>query len=198
MEINLFALTGFGNIALKTLLQYKNIDIVTLYTRKETDSFPYYEEEQLDSLAQKNNINVKYIKNDGNWDIDDNVDLNLIVTFHRIFKKSHLDKGTCNINIHPSLLPSYKGPTPTNWIIHNKEKECGISAHFVSEEVDTGDIIYQKSYPVLQKDDASLRKFLALKSENIIHFIILNFPNYNTIETSYEESSYESFYKHKV
>ncbi|WP_373036543.1 formyltransferase family protein [Sulfurimonas sp.] len=198
MKINLFALTGFGNIALKTLLKYKDINIVTLYTRKETDCFPYYDEEQLDSLAQKNNIDVKYIKNDDDWDIKDSVDLNLIVTFHRVFKKSHLDKGTYNINIHPSLLPSYKGPTPTNWIIHNKEKECGISAHFVSEEVDSGDIIYQESFPLLQQDDASLRKFLALKSENIIHFIILNFPDYNTIESIYEQSSYESFYKYKV
>lgn len=198
MKINLFALTGFGNIALKTLLQYKNIDIVALYTRKEANNFPHYEEEQLDSLAEQNNISVKYIQRSGDWNIDDNVDLNLIATFHRVFKASHINRGKYNINIHPSLLPSYKGPTPTNWIIHNKEKECGISAHFINEEVDDGDIIYQESYPVIHKDDASLRKFLAYKTDNLIHFIILNFPDYNIINSAYKKSHYESFYKYTV
>lgn len=193
MKINLFALTGFGNIALKTLLQNKDVEILKLYTRKENDNFPYYEEKQLDNLARQNNIDVKYITNNDEWVIDENADLNLVVTFHRVFKRVHMNKAKKNINIHPSLLPSYKGPTPTNWMIYNREKECGISAHYITEEVDSGEIIYQERYPQEARDDSSLRKNLALKVGNIVQFIILNFPNYDIIKSTYEESYYPRF-----
>lgn len=195
MTINLFALTGFGNNALKTLLKYKNVKIKKIYTRKEKGLFPYYEEEHLDSLALKNNLNIKYIENNNLWTIDDHVDINLIVTFHRIFDLNHLASGRFNINIHPSLLPSYKGPTPTNWMIHNKEKECGLSAHFLTTEIDNGDIIYQEAYPILEYEDNNLREFLASKVSSMINYLINSFPNYNIITTPYKESYYPSYYK---
>ena len=193
MKINLFAFTGFGNVALKTLLTFTNVKIIKLYTRKEKGIYPHYEEQQLDNLAEENNIVVKYIDNLSNWDIDDSADINLVVTFHRIFNQTHLSMAKHNINIHPSLLPSYKGPTPTNWMIHNNEKECGISMHLLNLEIDTGDIIYQKAYPLVQQDDSSLREFLASKVEEPIEYLISNFPNYEPIQSRYTSSVYPSY-----
>ncbi len=47
------------------------------------------------------------------------------------------------INIHPSLLPRYRGPSPTYWILKNKEAETGLTCHYVDQGFDTGEIISQ-------------------------------------------------------
>lgn len=47
------------------------------------------------------------------------------------------------VNLHPSLLPSYRGRAPLNWAILNGERELGLTAHFVDEGIDSGDIIEQ-------------------------------------------------------
>jgi methionyl-tRNA formyltransferase len=49
------------------------------------------------------------------------------------------------INLHPSLLPKYRGRASINWAIINGETEIGLTAHFIDEGVDTGDIITQLS-----------------------------------------------------
>ena len=59
MKINLFAFTGFGNVALKTLLTFTNVKIIKLYTRKEKGIYPHYEEQQLDNLAEENKYSCK-------------------------------------------------------------------------------------------------------------------------------------------
>lgn len=48
------------------------------------------------------------------------------------------------VNIHPSLLPKYRGPNPYSSVIKNGEEETGVTLHFMDEHFDTGDIIYQK------------------------------------------------------
>jgi methionyl-tRNA formyltransferase len=52
------------------------------------------------------------------------------------------------INIHPSLLPKYKGAYSGFAIIENGESQTGITAHFIDEGIDTGDIVYQKVIPL--------------------------------------------------
>lgn len=52
------------------------------------------------------------------------------------------------INVHPSLLPEYRGPNPYSSIILNEEKETGVTLHFMDENFDTGDIIAQKKIAV--------------------------------------------------
>lgn len=56
------------------------------------------------------------------------------------------------INVHPSLLPEYRGPNPYSWTIINDEKETGVTLHFMNENFDTGDIINQKKLAI-SKDD---------------------------------------------
>lgn len=48
------------------------------------------------------------------------------------------------INFHGSLLPKYRGRTPHVWAIINNETETGITAHFIEEGCDVGDIVYQE------------------------------------------------------
>ena len=56
------------------------------------------------------------------------------------------------INIHPSLLPKFKGLNTFSRIIKNKEAKTGCTVHFVNENLDAGKIITQKSF-FLNKDD---------------------------------------------
>jgi methionyl-tRNA formyltransferase len=46
-------------------------------------------------------------------------------------------------NIHPSLLPKYRGPAPTMWMLLNNEAYAGMTLHVIDEGIDTGDIVGQ-------------------------------------------------------
>ena len=81
-------------------------------------------------------------------------------------------------NIHPSLLPHYRGPVPTMWAIENGETEFGITIHKIDKGIDTGSIAYQEKYPIYDDDTGySLyvramdlgAKMLALNFDSLIH-----------------------------
>ncbi len=57
------------------------------------------------------------------------------------------------INLHPSLLPEYRGRAPVNWAIINGETELGLTAHFIDDGVDSGDILVQKKYMLANTED---------------------------------------------
>ena len=52
------------------------------------------------------------------------------------------------LNVHPSMLPKYKGGNPYSRVIMNGETETGVTIHFMDENFDTGDIIAQKAYHI--------------------------------------------------
>lgn len=57
------------------------------------------------------------------------------------------------INIHPSLLPKYRGASPIQWAVANGDTETGVTILYVSEEMDAGDIILQRSVPIDPEDN---------------------------------------------
>jgi methionyl-tRNA formyltransferase len=57
------------------------------------------------------------------------------------------------INLHPSILPRYRGRAPINWAILQGEDRLGITAHFVDEGMDTGDIIEQLEFGLTSDQD---------------------------------------------
>ena len=61
-------------------------------------------------------------------------------------------KGT--VNLHPSLLPQYRGAAPLNWAIINGESKTGITTIFIKKEIDAGNIILQREAPVFPEDTA--------------------------------------------
>ena len=58
------------------------------------------------------------------------------------------------INIHPSLLPKYRGAAPIQWAIANGDRESGVTVMFINEQMDAGDIIAQEKYPIRDEDTA--------------------------------------------
>lgn len=58
------------------------------------------------------------------------------------------------INVHPSLLPKYRGAAPVNWPILLGDKETGVSLAEVTPELDAGDLFFQKRYPIPPASDS--------------------------------------------
>jgi methionyl-tRNA formyltransferase len=49
-----------------------------------------------------------------------------------------------SINVHPSLLPAYRGPYPLRWALANGERRIGVTTHFVDSGIDSGPILLQR------------------------------------------------------
>ena len=90
--------------------------------------------------------------------------------FLRILSNNFIKKFNNKIiNIHPSLLPRYKGLNTHYRAIKNKEKFSGCTVHYVNSKLDSGKIILQKKIKVMRKDnEKSLSKRL-LKVENQLY-----------------------------
>lgn len=76
-------------------------------------------------------------------------DIVLVAGFHRLIPADIIvipKRGM--INFHPSLLPKHRGGTPGRWVIRNGESETGLTAHFVNEQFDRGDIVLQEKLAV--------------------------------------------------
>jgi methionyl-tRNA formyltransferase len=56
------------------------------------------------------------------------------------------------VNIHGGLLPKYRGSNPIQWAILNDERETGVSAHYMTGELDAGDLIAQRRVPLAFED----------------------------------------------
>ncbi len=76
-------------------------------------------------------------------------DMIVVVAFGQLLPKKILDlpAGGC-LNIHPSLLPKYRGAAPIQWTLINGEKETGVTIMLLDEGEDTGDIVLQKSVAI--------------------------------------------------
>lgn len=74
-----------------------------------------------------------------------NYNLFIVASYGKIIPKEIIDTPQYKVlNIHPSLLPKYRGPSPLQEQILNNEKEIGVSIMLIDEQVDHGDIIIQK------------------------------------------------------
>jgi methionyl-tRNA formyltransferase len=73
------------------------------------------------------------------------------------------------INVHPSLLPKYRGPTPIPAAILNRDTETGITIQKLAVEIDAGDILIQEKFPLSLKESAGgLSKIAAEKAAEIL------------------------------
>ena len=73
------------------------------------------------------------------------------------------------LNIHPSLLPKYKGLSTHKKVINNKEKYSGSTVHLVSSKLDSGHIILQKKIKVSKFDNEKTLEKKILKIEHILY-----------------------------
>ena len=73
------------------------------------------------------------------------------------------------LNIHPSLLPKYKGLNTHKRVIKNKEKYSGSTVHLVNAKLDSGKIILQKKIKISKKENEKSLEKKVLKIEHEIY-----------------------------
>jgi len=87
----------------------------------------------------------------------------------RILSKRFIKKLKIKIlNIHPSLLPKYKGINTHERVIKNREKFTGCTVHYVTSKLDSGRIIIQKKLRIYKKDNPKTlsKKILLLEHQS--------------------------------
>ena len=79
------------------------------------------------------------------------------------------------INLHPSMLPKYKGLHAIERALESGDEYTGVSVHYVNEELDGGEVILQQQVPILPDDDVeSLTKAIQRKEYAILPLAIEN------------------------
>lgn len=76
-------------------------------------------------------------------------------------------------NLHASLLPKYRGAAPINWAVINGDEVTGVTTFFLKHEIDTGDIIEQRSIVILPSDNVGdvHDKLMNLGAEMVEHTV---------------------------
>ena len=75
-------------------------------------------------------------------------DVMVVVAFRMLPKEMWSIPPNGTFNLHASLLPKYRGAAPIHWAIINGEKQTGVTTFFINEQIDTGEIITQKSLSI--------------------------------------------------
>ena len=105
------------------------------------------------------------------------VDLIVLAGYMRIIKNPDAFPAPI-INVHPSLLPKYKGLHTVEQAMESGDKETGCTVHYVNEEVDCGEIILQGKVPILPDDDiVSLTKAIQRQVDALLPAAIEHVKN---------------------
>ena len=104
-----------------------------------------------------------------------NPDLVVLAGFMRILSNVLVSKYSGKLlNIHPSLLPKYKGLNTHKRVLQNKEKYSGCTVHYVNSRLDSGKIILQAKVKISKKDTSSSLKKKILKQEHLLYRKAIN------------------------
>ena len=106
--------------------------------------------------------------------LEEKINFVCLAGFMRILSKGFL----CNwekkiINIHPSILPAFKGLNAVKKALEKKVKYTGCTIHYVDKGVDTGEIIDQRIVKVLKTDNEERLAKKILKEEHILYIKVI-------------------------
>ncbi|MFH1610576.1 MAG: methionyl-tRNA formyltransferase [Patescibacteria group bacterium] len=161
IKIGFFGTPEFAEIILKRLFEEDAFEIAVVVCapdkpvgRKQVLTAP-----SVKVLVKENNIQVLQPEK-----LDDifiqkleefNLDLNVVAAYGKIMPLKVLDiPKHKSINVHPSLLPKYRGPSPIQAAILNGDKETGITIILMDEKMDHGPILSQERY--ILKDNLTI------------------------------------------
>ena len=103
-----------------------------------------------------------------------NVDLVVMAGWMRIVSKKFCDAFAGRlINLHPSLLPKYKGLGAVEQALKSGDDETGCSVHWVTEHLDSGAVIKQQTVPILPGDTVeTLQRAIQQAEHNLLPLVI--------------------------
>jgi phosphoribosylglycinamide formyltransferase-1 len=100
----------------------------------------------------------------------ENINIICLAGFMRILTANFIKKFKGKIiNIHPSLLPKYKGLNTHQRVLDNKDKYSGCTVHYVNSKLDAGKIILQKKVNIFKNDTSEKLSKRILKQEHLLY-----------------------------
>jgi methionyl-tRNA formyltransferase len=121
-----------------------------------------------------------------------NVDVLIVATWHELLKKEVFDLPTlASINIHPSLLPKYRGPNPYLETIRHQETQTGVTIHLIDENFDSGAILAQEKIDILPGyTGKELREQTVFRARYLVSAVLKKFGEIVPVPQDEEKSSY--------
>ena len=156
-RIVLFAYSEVGCVCFEQLLK-DGANVVLVFTHEDDPNEEIWFR-SVKKIAEDNDIPVRTASKIGETEFDElrKADPELIFSFYyrAMIPKEVLELPRLGAyNIHGALLPKYRGRACVNWAVLNGETETGATLHVMTEFADRGDIIAQKSVPILFEDTA--------------------------------------------
>ena len=205
---NKIILVGGHDQACNILNHLIDIDIadVSLVLARKDDTgedkiFP-----SLIKIAKRNDIPVIQPMNINSKKILDlvkglNADLVLSIQNNMLFSKNWVDLFNSRlgiVNVHYSPLPRYAGFWPEMWAIWNAEKDFGVTLHYINNDIDTGDIIEQKIFPI--NVDETRSSLYEKSAKECYDLLVKNLPIIveNKITGRKQELEERKFYKRSL
>lgn len=155
MKILFFGTPHFAEIVLKKLVKKHEVVGVVCQEDKPANRGKKLQSPEIKALAEGMGIKVfQFPKLRDYIDEFKKIDCDIFVTasYGKILPKALLDMKLC-INVHPSMLPKYRGATPIQTALLNGDKVTGVTIMKTDVGMDDGDIILQKEVEILNDDD---------------------------------------------
>jgi len=137
----------YAKVILERLIQTSDIDVVAVYTQpdKPVGRKKIMTPPEVKTLALENTIDVYQPSRLRDADTVEELlkiecDYIVVAAYGQILPRKILDHAPC-INLHASILPQYRGASPIQQTLLNGDKKTGVTAMFMEEGLDTGDII---------------------------------------------------------
>jgi methionyl-tRNA formyltransferase len=152
-----FGYFSSGNLGYECLIHLDKIPELIFTDRKSTEIQRFAESHEIPIFIGKpdKKLATEFLN-------DFEIDIILSINYIFLLTKEIFNyPKNGSINLHGSLLPKYRGRTPHVWAIINGESITGVTAHFIDDGCDTGDIILQYKVPILDTDTGQdiLEKF---------------------------------------
>lgn len=99
------------------------------------------------------------------------------------------------INLHPSLLPKYRGASPINTALLNGDETTGNTIFYLNHEMDCGDILMQRELKILENEDyGSLHQRLALQAKEMLLELLKDLSKTKAVKQDCSEATYSGMF----
>lgn len=198
MHIVLFCATNRGYQVAEKLFAIGRVHDFTVFSFRETAWEPPFLDD-IRRLTEKSGhqfIEARNVQKRGAKEFwtQNPVDLMLIVNWRYIVPAEIYSRARCGCFVfHDSLLPKYRGFSPTVWAMINGERETGVTLFRIAEDYDTGDIVDQARVPIEHTD--TIATVVANVSRQYIEVLERNFAkllegNVKSIPQDHEQATY--------
>jgi methionyl-tRNA formyltransferase len=196
MLANLIRGAILANVEIAGVLRYENI-----YNSKFCLLFrDFFNSSPALTLIKKNKLNDLKISSANSEDFKNeiiklNADVLLVGTWAEKIKKEILNTPKiASINVHPSLLPQYRGPNPYLQTIWHGEKFSGITFHLMTDKLDAGGILAQDKIEILDGDTGKELRNKTIFRARLLCARLLEKLKQGYIEPTIQDENFATYY----